>query len=120
HKPKALYTFGCPKVGDQTFCDSLKKVPTFRFENCSDIVPTLPAKLIGYRHPGTHYFFDKEGDLHIDPSDSTRHRHKALGALHYAKGFPIFKKDHVPARCLSDHAIPNYTATIAKHLKGGA
>lgn len=51
--PKALYTFGSPRVGDKNFamavCD---KVEHYRIVDDIDIVPDLPPFELGYRHCG--------------------------------------------------------------------
>lgn len=50
--PRALYTFGSPRVGDQRLVAKLAAVPTFRIVHGSDIVTTVPPELLGFRHVG--------------------------------------------------------------------
>jgi len=51
-----LFTFGCPRVGNQAFVDYavglIKKSNStnYRVDRQEDIVPTLPPEFIGYRH----------------------------------------------------------------------
>lgn len=66
---KALYTFGCPRVGDRNFADNYDKIfsnRTFRMVNHRDIVTRLAPRIFGYRHVGGCWFFDCEGRLHND------------------------------------------------------
>lgn len=39
------YVFGCPRVGNQTFCTSLSSIPFFRLWNQDDIVCDLPPSV---------------------------------------------------------------------------
>jgi triacylglycerol lipase len=51
----AVYTFGSPRVGGQTFFDSYKPLGgvTFRLVHGSDVVPTVPPSLpVDFRHVG--------------------------------------------------------------------
>ena len=41
--PSAVYTFGCPRVGDIRFAESVK-TPHFRFANVGDLIPKLPPR----------------------------------------------------------------------------
>lgn len=47
-----LYTFGSPRVGDQTFATYFDKIvpDTFRIVNNNDLVPHLPQRFLGFRH----------------------------------------------------------------------
>ena len=54
-KATAVYTFGCPRVGDLTF--SNKYAPrlgdcTFRLVHGGDVVATVPPRFAGFRHVG--------------------------------------------------------------------
>lgn len=40
--PRAVYTFGAPRIGDAAFAQSLAEVPVFNVLNPKDIVPELP------------------------------------------------------------------------------
>ncbi len=52
--PRALYTFGSPRVGDRRFARTLAALPVFRMANARDIVASLPPAgfPFGYRHAG--------------------------------------------------------------------
>lgn len=53
--PRAVYTFGSPRVGNQAFVDTLAAIPIHRFVDDSDIVTTIPPESIGFRHAGTEH-----------------------------------------------------------------
>ncbi|MDD5365441.1 MAG: lipase family protein [Gallionellaceae bacterium] len=51
--PRAVYTFGSPRVGNQAFVASLDHVPIHRIVDDEDIVTTVPSEVLGFRHVGT-------------------------------------------------------------------
>jgi hypothetical protein len=63
----SLYTFGCPRVGDEAFCRrvlSRPGQPVYRFVNVNDAVAHVPLKSLLYRHgPEQSLRFDGEGNL---------------------------------------------------------
>ena len=52
--PRALYTFGCPRVGNRAFAEELLHVPIHRVVNRKDVVPSLPLPggPLDYKHAG--------------------------------------------------------------------
>ena len=66
----SLYTFGCPRVGNQAFVDRVLDKPSkqiFRFVNVNDSVAHVPPESIFYRHvPETCLRFDDKGQLAED------------------------------------------------------
>ena len=68
-----VYTWGSPRVGDETFKQKYAEVGladrTFRFVNNTDIVPKIPPG-DAYTHVGLLKYFDAAGHLHdvINPS----------------------------------------------------
>ena len=66
----SVYTFGCPRVGNQEFCrrvlaDPGKKV--FRFVNLNDSVAHVPTESAFYRHVSHNCLrFDENGNLGED------------------------------------------------------
>lgn len=62
HVPvQGVYTFGQPRVGDETFARTVHDaigLRVFRFVNDKDIVPRVPFFGLGYRHYGCEVFFD--------------------------------------------------------------
>ncbi len=55
--PRALYTFGSPRVGNRTFAESMEHVQAYRVVNRQDVVPTLPL-------PGGPLDYCHVGQLH--------------------------------------------------------
>lgn len=53
--PKALYTFGSPRVGNKAFVNSLNDVPIYRIVDDEDVVTTIPPDKLGFQHVGTEY-----------------------------------------------------------------
>jgi len=58
--PRALYSFGSPKVGDKNFVATLNNVPVFRVVNNQDIVTTMPPSILPlkFKHAGKLYFLN--------------------------------------------------------------
>ncbi len=52
HRPHALYTFGSPRPGDETFA-GIVRCPAYRIVHSSDVVTALPDEALDYRHVGT-------------------------------------------------------------------
>tara|TARA_B110000438_G_C15674624_1_gene589673 strand:- start:153 stop:683 length:531 start_codon:yes stop_codon:yes gene_type:complete len=64
--PGALYTFGCPRVGDDRFVKSLANITVFRIVNCLDLVTRVPFEMgssFQYRHVGEIYYINRDGVL---------------------------------------------------------
>lgn len=53
--PRAVYTFGAPRIGDAAFGQTLADVPVFNVFNPQDIVAHLPpaGRLTGFSHVGS-------------------------------------------------------------------
>ena len=64
-----LYTYGCPRVGDQAFARGVH-CPAWRVVNSNDIVPRLPP--VPYRPVGRLCYLDRHGRLHRDAPASLR------------------------------------------------
>jgi triacylglycerol lipase len=50
--PRAVYTFGSPRVGNAEFAKTLKDVPIFRVVDDTDEVTHLPPPVFGFSHVG--------------------------------------------------------------------
>ena len=64
-----VYTFGQPRAGSRDFARTFNveaKDRYFRFQNASDIVSRVPARVMGYSHVGTLYYIDQDGDISTD------------------------------------------------------
>jgi len=93
--PKAVYTFGSPRVGNDAFTTSLRNVPVYRVVDDQDVVTTLPPKALGFRHAG-------EATVLTDPHVNSLH-----GLIGWLRR--LFK----PPKPLADHAPINYVDRIS-------
>ena len=50
YPPRAVYTFGSPRVGNEAFAASLQVVPIHRVVDNKDAVVLLPPEAMGFRH----------------------------------------------------------------------
>ena len=113
-KLRALYTFGSPRVGNQTFTnkfDELFKSNTFRFVNNRDIVTRVALTLLGYHHVGHAYYIDGNGELQIDPSNWDMAGELLKSATSLIT--PITGK-HITA--IEDHSIDGYARQIENSI----
>lgn len=115
--PHMVYTFGCPRVGDERFAHTLKNIPVHRVINNRDIVPTLPpmTALLEFCHVGELHYITHNGQLLINPNDE-------LIEADRRKSDPIFGKItddrrwFDPYEFLADHAPINYVAHLERLL----
>ena len=109
-----VYTFGQPRVGDETFAKKFNirfKKRTFRVVNNSDIVTRVPMRSMGYSHIGTHIYLDTDGELHIDEELTWW-----FGFTDRVKGrLETFKEKCIDD--VSDHSMDNYLSIINRKLK---
>ncbi len=84
--PRALYTFGSPRVGDGRFGGTLDPLPVFRIANSLDIVTDLPPA-------GWRFGFRHVGERHVLPVARDRFPAAAAGA---SLPPPVFLADHAP------------------------
>lgn len=61
--PSAVFTYGCPKVGNKNFINDLQgyKIPHFRFVNNADIITRLPPG--DYEHVNEMYYMNHWGNI---------------------------------------------------------
>jgi len=57
--PRAVYTFGSPRVGNARFVSLLQNLPVYRIASPRDIVAGMPPTALpfGYRHVGEYHSF---------------------------------------------------------------
>jgi hypothetical protein len=91
YAPRAVYTFGSPRVGNEAFATSLQTVPIHRVVDNKDAAALLPPEVMGFRHVGLL-------QLLVEPQAED----KKPSFLELLK---IFEK---PPRILADHAPVNY------------
>ena len=66
-----VVTFGCPRVGDETFRKSLSRVNIVQYVRRGDPVPNMPPEAAGYRHAVQAQLFTKQ-EVSID-NDTAGH-----------------------------------------------
>lgn len=107
-KPRAIYTFGAPRVGDGAFAASLH-APLYRIENRRDVVPRMPTRgpLLQFVHTGTLCRIGDDGRLTLGGDvDEPGERLDAGDRRWYD-----------PASFLCDHAPINYSAALRRALQ---
>jgi triacylglycerol lipase len=62
YEPKALFTFGSPRVGGRRFTRNIS-CEHHRFVNNNDIVTKLPPAALTFKHHGTLQYFNAYGNL---------------------------------------------------------
>lgn len=114
HYPDYLYTFGCPRVGDRDFAESLHFDHT-RFQNCHDLVTLVPPPG-GYTHVGEHRYINRSGKLEeTTPSVLERAADQGFAVISYIELLATY--DGRPEwlvldRGLADHSMINYFSGV--------
>jgi triacylglycerol lipase len=60
--PRALYTFGSPRIGNRRYVNYVQ-LEAFRWVNNNDIVARLPPAFLGYRHKGQEIYLNAYGQI---------------------------------------------------------
>jgi triacylglycerol lipase len=60
--PRALYTFGSPRVGNRRYVNYVE-FEAYRWVNNNDIVPRVPPAWLGYRHKGQEIYLNAFGEI---------------------------------------------------------
>jgi triacylglycerol lipase len=100
--PRAIYTFGSPRVGDRKFVKFLR-TRHFRWVNNNDIVPRVPPRWLGYRHVGKEIYLSRRGRIRSLPTWLRVHD-QWRG---FIRSLKKWKLDH-----LSDHSMMEYITHI--------
>lgn len=114
-KPRALYTFGSPRVGDNDFRATLSGVNAFRVVNNRDVVTTVPPPL-PFHHVGELHYITHEGGMLVTPDDETVARDRlkrdrlSFLSLDFRK---LFTDAPEP---FADHAPVNYVAHLERQV----
>jgi hypothetical protein len=110
--PTALYTIGCPRVGDKNFILSLANVKSYRYVDCCDVVTQLPLPFGGYEHFGDALYIDRQRGINVSPGSSLNAGDQFRAQLSYALQY-AWRWGNVLVRGLADHAPINYISAIA-------
>jgi len=60
--PRALFTFGSPRVGNKRYVNYVQ-IETYRWVNNNDIVPRVPPAWLGFRHKGQEIYLNAYGQI---------------------------------------------------------
>lgn len=60
--PRALFTYGSPRVGNQRYVNYVQ-MEAFRWVNNNDIVTRVPPAWLGYRHKGQEIYLNANGKI---------------------------------------------------------
>jgi hypothetical protein len=105
-----VYTFGSPRVGDRVFARTFNveaKNRLYRFQNNSDIVSRIPARIMGYSHVGTFVYISERGRLSFEIGKWYRFMDTVKGVI-ASIGEKRFDS-------IEDHHIEKYIAAIAAY-----
>ena len=108
---RALYTYGCPRVGNQDFKRAFK-VPAYRFENNNDVVPKVPPErtlTYKYEHVCAPLYFGRDGRLLQNPSSRQRREDMFFGGIH------AILEPGVDG--IKDHGLDRYAALIKQQIR---
>jgi triacylglycerol lipase len=102
--PRALFTFGSPRIGDGRYVNYVQ-LEAYRWVNNNDIVTRLPPAWLGYRHKGQEVYLNAYGEIRTltgwqRAKDRWRGFRRSLG-----EG----RVDH-----FADHGIGQYVACIQR------
>ena len=105
--PRALYTFGSPRVGNAGFIHSLKNIQIYRMTNSRDIVSSAPPSFLSFKflHAGELHYLDHKNCPNFS-TDGYKEGCTASADTHFPQWFPP------PPKFLADHAPINYTACL--------
>jgi triacylglycerol lipase len=102
--PRALFTFGGPRVGNRRYVNYVE-IETYRWVNNNDIVPRVPPAWLGYRHKGQEIYLNAYGKIR-QLTHWQRLKDRWRG---FVRGLREGKIDF-----FSDHSIRNYI----DHIRG--
>ena len=111
---KSLYTFGSPRVGDDSFVKKFDGVDNRRYVDCCDLVARVPPEgFLGYTHiPGQIHYIGSDRTLsERDPAspadDQFMNADQANAEIAYLQDYS-WRIGDVAIRALADHAPVNY------------
>ena len=114
-RPRALYTFGSPRVGDNDFGKTLSGVNVFRVVNNRDVVTTVPPPL-PFHHAGELHYITHEGGMLVNPDDGAvaedrlKRDRFSFSSIDWKNLFKIAPEP------FADHAPVNYVAHLERQV----
>ena len=111
-RPEAgLITFGSPRVGDAAFADTMARRTggSRRYVDNRDIVCRLPSARLGYRHVGTPFLIDADGEVSQNDPEAAGLADLVSGMFEAGR---LSGPDGVLLRELTDHSPINYVSAL--------
>jgi triacylglycerol lipase len=105
--PRALYTYGSPRVGNRRYVDYVQ-YEAYRWVNNNDIVARVPPWWLGYRHKGQEVYLDANGQIRrFNAWQRMKDRWRG-----FLRGLKLRELDH-----FTDHSITRYVEYIERAVK---
>ncbi len=105
--PRALYTFGSPRVGNRRYVDYVQH-EAYRWVNNNDIVTRVPPWWFGYRHKGQEVYLNAYGQIR-ELTGWQRLKDRWRG---FVSGLKLGELDQ-----FTDHSITRYVEYILRAVK---
>jgi triacylglycerol lipase len=100
--PRALYTFGSPRIGNRRYVNYVQ-MEAYRWVNNNDIVARVPPPWIGYRHKGQEVYLNAYGKIRrLTPWQRVKDRWRG-----FVRGLRERRFDH-----FADHSVGQYVQHI--------
>ncbi len=100
--PRALYTFGCPRIGSRRYVNYVQ-LEAYRWVNNNDIISRVPPGWLGFRHKGQEVYLNSYGQIRRD----TRWQRVKDRWRGFVQGLREGRFDH-----FADHSIGQYIQQI--------
>ncbi|MGD9633391.1 MAG: lipase family protein [Pirellulales bacterium] len=105
--PRALYTYGSPRVGNRQYIDFVE-YEAYRWVNNNDIVTRVPPWWLGYRHKGQEVYLDSRGEIRrLTAWQRIKDRWRG-----FVGGLRKWEFDH-----FTDHSITRYVDYIRRAVE---
>ena len=105
--PRALYTFGSPRVGNHRYVNYVE-YEAYRWVNNNDIVTRVPPWWLGYRHKGQEMYLNAYGEIRrLTAWQRMKDRWRG-----FVSGLKLREFDH-----FTDHSIMRYTEYILRAVQ---
>ena len=117
-RPRAVYCFGAPRVGDRGYVQRVQAIPIYRVVNHRDIFAMMPpaSQMLPFRPAGRLVYICAQGLVRqIDDADVAE---LASGGDEVSPDRSPESHWYDPPRFLADHAPINYSARIGHFLQG--
>jgi triacylglycerol lipase len=105
--PRALYTYGSPRVGTRRYVDYVQ-YEAYRWVNNNDIVTRVPPWWLGYRHKGQEVYLNAYGEIR-QLTAWQRFKDRWRG---FVSGLRLGELDQ-----FTDHSITRYVEYIDRAVK---